>query len=335
LPATLIDLHTEGGKSMSSEQDLDAARKLAMAQLSDEERAALEEDELSPDERAALTAIAGDEGEGADEDDEDDDSEDDDEDGEDDTKAADKAGKLDVKAAAADTLEGDDADDDAPPPFKPHFKVEVPADLDEQLAALATKEAELAEQMKAGEIDMTEFLAQQRTVAKEIAKLESTRERAATFEEINAQSATQEWNWTVAQFLRKVKKNEGIDYAPDSVMGGDFDTFVKAVAARPENADKDFAFFLTEAHKRVKALHGIADKTVKPEAKPKPGDKPAARKPGVKNLPADLAHVPGGDGPGDVGDDEYAALDKLEGLEYETALAAMPKAARERYLQAA
>lgn len=182
---------------------------------------------------------------------------------------------------------------------------------------------------------MTEFLAQQRTVAKEIAKLESTRERAATFEEINAQSATQEWNWTVAQFLRKVKKNEGIDYAPDSVMGGDFDTFVKAVAARPENADKDFAFFLTEAHKRVKALHGIADKTVKPEAKPKPGDKPAARKPGVKNLPADLAHVPGGDGPGDVGDDEYAALDKLEGLEYETALAAMPKAARERYLQAA
>jgi hypothetical protein len=328
---------------MSAETDLDEARKLAMAQLSDEERAALEEDELSPEERAALTAIAGDADEGADDGAEDDDGDDDATDtkssGKDDD-ADDKGGKPDVKAADAALPDGDGVDDDdAPPPFKPHYKVEIPADLDEQLATLATKEAELAEQMKAGEIDMTEFLAQQRTVAKEIAKLESTRERAATFEELNAQAAAQEWNWTVAQFLRKVKKNEGIDYTPESAMGGDFDTFVKAIAARPENADKDFAFFLTEAHKRVKALHGIADKTVTPPKEGK-GDKgadgkPAARKPGVKNLPADLAHVPGGDGPGDVGDDEYAALDKLEGLEYETALAAMPKAARERYLQAA
>lgn len=331
---------------MSAETDLDEARKLAMAQLSDEERAALEEDELSPEERAALTAIAGDDN------DSDDDGDDDGDDDAADTKAAgkgdeadDKGGKSDVKADEADAVLPDSDgvdDDDAPPPFKPHFKVEVPADLDEQLAALAEKEVSLAAQMKDGEIDMAEFLAQQRTVAKEIAKLESTRERAATFEELNAQAAAQEWNWTVAQFLRKVKKNEGIDYTPDSALGGDFDTFVKAIAARPENADKDFTFFLTEAHKRVKALHGIADKTVTPpkEGKGDKGDKgadgkPAARKPGVKNLPADLAHVPGGDGPGDVGDDEYAALDKLEGLEYETALAAMPKAARERYLQAA
>lgn len=330
---------------MTTDTDLDAARKLAMAQLSDEERAALEEDELSPEERAALTAIAGDAGDDAD--DEDDDEDDDGDDGATDTKSAgkddeadDKGGKPDVKTADADKPNGDGVDDDAaPPPFKPHYRVEVPADLDEQLATLATKEADLAEQMKAGEIDMTEFMAQQRQVARDIAKLESTRERAATFEELNAQAAIQEWNWTVSQFLRKVKKAEGIDYGPDSAMGGDFDLMVKAIAARPENADKDFAFFLTEAHKRVKALHGIADKTVTPPKEGK-GDKgsdgkPAARKPGVKNLPADLAHVPGGDGPGDVGDDEYAALDKLEGLDYETALAAMPKAARDRYLQAA
>lgn len=328
---------------MSAGTDLDAARKLVMSQLSDEERAALEEDELSPEERAALTAIAGDTGEDADEDEDEGDVED-----AVDTNAAgkdddadDKGGKPDVKAADTALPDGDGVDDDdAPPPFKPHYKVEVPADLDEQIAALTTKEADLAKQMKDGDIDMGEFLAQQRTVAKEIAKLESTRERAATFEELNAQAATQEWNWTVEQFMRRVKKNEGIDYAPDSAMGGDFDTFVRAIAVRPENADKDFAFFLAEAHKRVKALHGIADKGAtklpKEEKDGKGADgKPTARKPGVKNLPADLAHVPGGDGPGDVGDDEYAALDKLEGLAYETALAAMPKAARDRYLQAA
>lgn len=300
--------------------ELDADRKAVLDQLSPEERAALEEDDLSEDDRAAVAKIAGEDG---DDDGDDGDDDDDADDAGDDAAAA-------AKPAAVVEDAGADDEDDAPPAFKPQFKVDLPADLDDQLAALNAKEADLAAKMKEGEIELAEFLEQQKGIAREVAKLESKRDQAATFEEMNRQTAEQEWAWNVAKFKRQVKKTDGIDYDGDPEKMADFDTFVKAIASKKENEDKDFQFFLTEAHKRVKALYGIAGA---PAPKPKAGDK-TSRKPPLEGLPATLAQVPGGDGPGDV-DGEFADLDKLEGLEYETALAAMTKAQRERYLAAA
>lgn len=322
---------------MSADTDLDAARKLAMDQLSDEERAALEEDELSPEERAALKDIAGGD------DDEDDEDGDGDEDGGDTSGSGEPGGIPGSKPPPLANKEepaphASDADtEDEPEPFKPQFKVELPEDLDDQIAALNTKEAELAQQMKDGDIEVADFLAQQKTIGKDLAKLEGLRDQAATFDEMNRQTLEQEWNWHVEKFFRKTKREEGIDYRDDKEKGGDFDLFVKTLAAKPENQDKPFDWYLTEAHKRTKALHGIADKT-KADDTPKPADKdakPGKRTPPVKNLPATLANVAGGDGPGDVGDNEFADLDKLDGLEYETALASLSKEQRQRYLQAA
>ena len=305
----------------------DADRKAVMDQLSPEEQAALNED-MSQEEQDALKAIAGDE-----------DGEDDD-DGDEDGQASDAAKAV---AAPAATKSGEPApvaaaveDEDEAAPFKPRYQVELPADLDDQLAALATQEAELAQKMKDGEIEVAEFLVQQKTVAKQIATLEGKRDQAATFEEMNRQTAEQEWEWHVERFVAQVKKKEGIDYFSDKEKGPDFDNFIKVLAAKPENQGKDFQWYLTEAHKRVKVLYGIDDKPKATDPAPvKKDGKPAARKPSVANLPATLANVPGGDGPGDVGGDEFADLDKLDGLEYETALAAMSKAQRDRYLQAA
>lgn len=313
---------------MSSDAELDAARKLAMEQLTDEERAAMADD-LSDDEKAALKAVAGD-----DDDDENDDDDGGDGDGDDVVAAAPAAKPAEGALAAAVIPDGDgvtDEDEIAPLPFKPQFKLDLPPDLDDQITALSAKEAELAQQMKEGEIDVADFLAQQNTVARDRAALEAKRDQAATFEEMNRQTAEQEWHWTVAQFKARVKKAEGVDYAGSADLDGDLDTFVKAIAAKPENANKDFSFFLTEAHKRVKALHGIgAAPAAKEDPKPKP--RKAAN---AAAVPVTLASVPGGDGPGDVGNDEFANLDKLDGLEYETALAKMTKEQRDRYLLAA
>lgn len=320
--------------------ELDADRKAVLDQLSPEERAALEEDDLSPEDRAAVAKIAG-------ADDESDDGDDGDDDGDDDatdTRAAgkgeegdDKGGKPDVKATDAAIPDGDGVDDDdAPAPFKPQFKVELPDDLDDQIAALNTQESDLAKQMKDGEIELAEFLEKQRDISKQVAKLESKRDQAQAFEEMNRQTLEQEWNWTVEKFFRKIRRDEGIDYRADKEKGGDFDLFVKTLASKPENQDKPFDWYLNEAHKRTKALHGIASKQAAADPAPRDKDgKPAKRTPPVKDLPATLANVPGGDGPGDVGDNEFADLDKLEGLEYETALASMSKEQRDRYLQAA
>jgi len=303
---------------MSADADMDSARKAVLAQLSPEEQAALAEDDLNEEDRAAVAKIAG-EATGSD---------DDDEDRSDDAGAA--AAGASESAAGADA--GAVADDDEDPaPFKPQFKVDLPADLDDQIAALTAQETDLAKQMKDGDIELAEFLEKQKDISKQVAKLESKRDQAETFEEMNRQTAEQEWAWNIAKFKRQAKKADGIDYDADPDKFADFDGFVKAIASKKENADKDFQFFLTEAHKRVKALHGIAGK-----ADPAPGDKPkpGKRTPPLEGLPKTLAQVPGGEGPGDV-DGEFADLDKLDGMEYELALAKLSKEQRERYLQAA
>lgn len=312
--------------------ELDASRQAVLDQLSPEERAALEEDELSPEDRAAVAAIAGD---GEDSDDEDGEDEEGEDSG-DDAGVTDKAAAPAVKETQEEpATKGSGEDEDDPAPFKPQFKVDLPDDLDDQIAALNTKEAGLAQQMKDGDIELAEFLTQQKEIAKGLAKLEGLRDQAATFEEMNRQTLEQEWNWHVEKFFRKAKRDEGIDYREDKEKGGDFDLFVKTLAAKPENQDKPFDWYLTEAHKRTKALHGIGEKESTAQASKDRDGKPAKRTPPVKNLPATLANVAGGDGPGDVGDNEFADLDKLDGLEFETALASMTKEQRERYLQAA
>ncbi len=297
--------------------ELDADRKAVLSQLSPEEQAALAEDDLSEDDRAAVAAIAdGD-------DDEDDDGDDDD---------SEESGAAESAAApAAEPAAEEVADEDEPAPFKPQFRVDLPPDLDDQIAALASQESDLAQQMKDGDIELAEFLAQQKEISKQVAKLESKREQAAIFEEMNRQTAEQEWSNAVTTFILKAKKSEGVDYRGDADLGSDFDNFVKVLASKPENANKDFNFFLTEAHKRVKALHGIAGKA-EPKAETKAD--PKKRTPPVEGLPKTLAQVPGGDGPGDV-DGEFADLDKMDGMDYELALAKMSKEQRERYLQAA
>lgn len=333
----------------------DAAREAALATLTPEERAAVEDDELDPNQRAALEEIAGeDDGEG-----DDDASDDAAEEGDADEKADDakkeakeekpakkEAGKEgDKDESAEDAGEADDEDAE-PAGAKPRvsLRADLPEDFDDKVKALDAQETELSTKFKAGDIDAEEFIAESKRISKEHGALDALRIKAEMAKEINEQSTEQEWAWTVSKFLRQVKREEGIDYAKDADKGTDFDNFVKALAANPKNNDKDYEWFLVEAHKRTKVLHGIEDKKAPASEKPgespakktdaKPDAKPASRKAAVDKLPATLAQVPGGDGPGDV-TDEFSELDKMDGLEYETALAKMTPAQRERYLRAA
>lgn len=316
--------------STKDEQDMD--RNAALANLTDEERAALAED-VSPEETAALEAIAGDEDAN--------DASDGDGDESDASAAAKPAPAAEAKPAAAKpdsppAAKAADADEDNEPEFRPTFKASLPEDFDAQVTALDDREKDLAAKFKAGEMDADKFIVETRDITSKRSDLNGMRTQASTFESMNAQTARQEWEWTVSKFMRTVKKAEGIDYLGDADKGADFDQFVKVLATKPGNESKDYDWFLAEAHKRTKALHGIADKAAPTDKKSgdKPGDKPASRKPDVSKLPGSLANVPGGDGPGDVGD-EFADIDKLSGLEYEMAMAKMSPAQRERFLLAA
>jgi hypothetical protein len=86
-------------------------------------------------------------------------------------------------------------------------------------------------------------------------------------------------------------------------------------------------WFLEEAHRIVRAKHNIQAPAAKTQTSTK---RPAP----LSQVPKTLAGVPGPDGPGDVGNDEFQDIDKLSGLELEDAVAKLSPAARAKYLSA-
>jgi hypothetical protein len=129
----------------------------------------------------------------------------------------------------------------------------------------------------------------------------------------------------------KSAQADGIDYTKDAEKHGDFDGFIKALAARPENNDKPLTWFFDEAHRRVMALHGLQAKSGKhpntSNTPPRNAKEAAAeaRRPDLGAAPKDLSQVPGGQGAGDAGGDEFEDIDSLDGLAYEDAIAAKMK----------
>lgn len=298
--------------------------------LTPEELEAINESEHSPDEIAAIKNIAGN--------DDPDDDEDDDDDEEESGSAAPVEGKKnpDDNEAEAGSQAADPVDEQVEQPgeFKTRYKAEVPADLEEQITAVAADKKALAQQFRDGDIDLDEFNTKSEELDSRRDELNRIKFKAEVFEDMNAQSGQQAWENTVNSFVSNVAKAEGIDYRKDADKAGDLDIFVKRLAENKANEGKPMNWFLQEAHRRVKALHGIQDK---PAAQETPEDKLKAaresRKPPIEAAPKTLAQVPGGDGPGDV-TGEFSDVEGLEGLELEDAIARMTPAQRERFLKA-
>lgn len=292
---------------------------------------------LTPEELEAINGDAGDEenqimrkpaaGE--------DDSQDDD-DGDD---ASDEGSEEDGDSAPVEGEGAKPADDDGatkevaePEPIAKQaapYTAPLPSDYDDQIKALKDADAALRQKFKDGEIDIDERDAGLSELAEKREGLVIQRAKAEIAHEMTEQGAQQQWENTVNTFLTNAAKEDGgIDYRKDEAKQSDLDQFVKLLANKAENADKPMQWFLQEAHKRVKALHGVA-----PEPKRETIEEAVARrKPPVSAAPKNLSQVPGSDGPGDV-DGEFADIEALDGLEYEAALAKLTPAQRTKFLQ--
>jgi hypothetical protein len=225
----------------------------------------------------------------------------------------------------------------------PRYDARLPDDFDAQVKALADKELNLKQQFKAGEIEFDEFEQARSDLLVQREQLTIAKTKAEISQEMNAQTAEQLWVHAVNEFMSDTAKLSGaaggIDYRKDAEKASDLDGFVRSLAARSEHAHQSMAWFLTEAHKRVLALHGIAtktpaDQTTDSDSAAKPPVKSVDRKPPLDIAPKTLAMIPGGEGPGDV-DGEFADVLALEGLAYEQAIARMSSTERERFLRAA
>lgn len=328
---------------MSATQTLDAA---ALANLTDDEREAIESGDMTAEELAAMQRIAAGAGaDGATDGDDDDDISDHDDDGDDDGQGAAPVERAAAAPAAPAADAGTTAPASAPATAAapavapaPRYEAALPADFDARVQDLATRESELKRAFRAGEIEFDDFEAKRDELLREREGLTIARTKAEIASEMTAQTAEQQWRSTVDSFLNAQAKV--MDYRANAEAMGDLDAFVKMLAAKDANAHQPMEWFLAEAHKRVMALHG-GNAAPAPAPAPAAASSPAeakvrasaARKPDPTAAPATLAQVPGADGPGDVGG-EFGDVLSLDGMEYESAIARMTPAQRERFARA-
>jgi len=317
----------------------------ALANLTPEERAAFDDQEYSQAEINALRRLAGDGG---------DDDGDPDEVLDANGKPVTGDGKTesggDADAAAAAGTDGAGAGEGkaveqagsaatetvAPATSKvvvqpASYQAELPADYDARVQSVAERAAALRTQFKAGEIDLDSFLEQNAAIDSERQELTLARSKVEISKEMTTQNAAAMWTNAVNSFYDTVKTGEGVDYRTDATRQADLDHFVKALANNPANEAQSMDWFLSEAHKRVNALHGTMPAPAAPAKKAE--DKPAPAAPAPRTPPAaprGLSQIPGGEGPGDVGS-EFAHLDALDGNDLEAAIARMSPAQREKY----
>lgn len=289
----------------------------------------------------------------------------------DDASADDKAGDDDAAAAPA-AAEGKPADAQAADAGKPAVPAAVEdADLGEieqtleappialvtvpdvsnyeaERGVLLDERKELRAKHRDGDISSDEYDDKLDAINDRIAALDRTKADAEHALKQNESVQTAQYQWTIQQ-VKKDFKSEGIDYDKNPVLMQMWDTNVKQLAAKEENATKTAEWFLRAAHKLVKLeVAKVAESLgfMKGDAPAPKGEKPAApavdkkaavkaataaRKPdtskvkGVGTLPAAEAS--------DVSGDEFSDLDNLTGVDLERALAKMPEDTANKYLR--
>lgn len=205
------------------------------------------------------------------------------------------------------------------------YRAELPADYDAQVKANKDAVAAARAKFNEGEMEQGELDAELDRLQDERDQLRDMKTRATVSAEMQQQSTHQAWTATINGFFEEAAQSAElgiVDYRKDAAKQADLDAMVRALGAAPGNEHKPMRWFLEEGHRRVVALHGIA--TTK-----KPAD--VRRKPDASAVVTNLADVPGGAGDADPVSNEFAELDKLQGLDYERALARLSDEARDRY----
>lgn len=262
-----------------------------------------------------------------------------------DAPAAD-AGKPAVSAESADADLGEIEQTLEAPPIA---LVAVPdiSNYEAERGVLLDERKELRAKHRDGEISSDEYDEKLDEINDKINALDRTKADAEHALRQNESVQTAQYQWTIQQ-VKKDFKAEGIDYDKNPVLMQMWDTNVKALAAKEENATKTAEWFLRAAHKLVKIEVAKVAESLgfsKGEAPAPKGEKPAApvdkkaavkaataaRKPdtskvkGVGTLPAAEAS--------EVSGDEFSDLDNLTGVELERALAKMPEDTANKYLR--
>lgn len=204
-------------------------------------------------------------------------------------------------------------------------KFEAPADSKEKLTAIEAQIDALATKFDDGELTAAEYRAQTKPLESEARKIERLVERAELSRDVSVETWTES---TVPAFF--VKHTQ---YAPGTPLYANLDFEVRQIQAESKNPFDPA--ILERAHKvlqdKARAALGLP-----PEDANKPAPKPApvAR----RDLPPSLAGMPAADITETLDNSEFAHLDRLQakgGTAFEDALAKLNDDQMARYLASA
>jgi hypothetical protein len=303
--------------------DVDAAG------LSDQERAAMEDD---TEDEASLKAIVGKAAPG-------DDAEDDAgaDKGEEDAEAAEaKEGKDDEPEAAAKVQPEAKPEPEVKAEAKPEqpavvFTATAPDDAADQIKALRGEKAAEFKKLMDGDITPEQYSEKEDQILGKIDAIQTEITTANVATKLTLENAQRSYLGKVNALLNSARDNEGIDYRAkeNEALHGELDRTVKWLASDPANADKPEQWFLDEAHQMVKTRHGLGKSTAAAPAKP--GTK-AGKAPDVSGLPPTLRNMPAAADSEDGG--EFSHLSTLSGMQLERALSKLSPEEQQRYLEA-
>ncbi len=291
--------------------------------LSDEERAALEDED---DESEILGKIAGDDGSDDDEGDDDDESTSADSDKESAGNAADDAGEGGKQDGAETGIDGNDETIVAAEPvaeFRPEFKATVPDGLSDRLAALDQQESDIEKEFDEGNLERDEMRKQLKTIANERTDLKIAESQANWAKSQNDAAVEQRWKWEQERFFGQATA----DIYKDGIVMAALNASVVQLSNDPANSKRAAAWFLEEADRQVRSRFNMGQPVVKDA-------KPNNRQPDLSKVPKTLAQLPAAE-MSETGDVEFAYLDKLDGIALEAALRKMTPEQEARYLGAA
>ena len=237
----------------------------------------------------------------------------------DDAEAATSAEQAPADAAADADAAKPQAQERKP---RPVFEApDVPADVDDQIAAAKLAKIKLAEKFDEGEITAVEYAKQTEELNDFQRELENKRFKAQLAAESQQSRELDSWEETCSDFLSAHPEISKSKLRYDS-----FDYAVRLVTGDQANAALTGAQQLEKAYQTWVTELGIqVDQPAQPGAKPDPR-KPKVV-PNIGSLPAAQAN--------DTDDGKFAYLDRLadsDPLKYEATLAKLSDADREAYL---
>jgi hypothetical protein len=272
--------------------------------LTEEERAAILEEDDALDEQEL--------------DDEDMDTDAEDEDAGEEGEEADEPDADTGELGEAEAEEGEDEPEPAIPTL---LTGDLPDDIQEKLDTLNQQKSDLATKFEDGDLSAAEYQTELDKLMKQERQIEQQQFKAQIAQEMKENAQREQWAATIQEFL-----TENPRYNTSKLLYQALDTAVREVAGEEESAGMTGKQILRVAHERVMAEIGITE-----EAKPVKQEKGKKYKP---NIPPTLGSLPAAEQT-ETGNSKFKRLDEMMERNpeaFEEAFARLPEAEQEAYL---